>query len=97
MSWAKYIKEKLKNGEMVSFRPRGNSMAGRIEDNQLVTVKPCEMNELAAGDVVLVKVNGRDYLHLIKAIDRGRYLIGNNKGKINGWVGFNCIFGKVVE
>ena len=34
---------------------------------------------------------------LIKAIDNGRFQIGNNRGGINGWVGSNGIYGKAVK
>ena len=47
-------------------------------------------------DIVLLKVRGRDYLHLIKATNNGRFQIGNNRGHINGWVGPNCIYGKAI-
>lgn len=40
MSWATLYIEKLKNGETVEFRPRGNSMKGKVESGQLVTVEP---------------------------------------------------------
>jgi len=33
------------------------------------------------------------YLHLIKAVDGQRFLIGNNRGGINGWVGPQAIYG----
>jgi hypothetical protein len=46
---------------------------------------------------VLCKVNGREYLHLIKAISGERFQIGNNRGRINGWVSANAIFGKCVR
>lgn len=49
--------------------------------------------DLTVGDVVLVRVHGRVYLHLIKATDGGRFLIGNNRGGINGWVGPDAIYG----
>jgi hypothetical protein len=42
-------------------------------------------------------VNGRHYLHLVKAIDGERFLIGNNRGRTNGWVGPNAIFGRLVS
>lgn len=80
-------------GETVLIRPRGHSMKGRVEDGSLVTVTPCEAESLKVGDVVLVRVKGRDYLHLIKAINQGRFLIGNNRGGINGWVGRNAVYG----
>lgn len=58
------------------------------------------MNEdtpLKTGDVVLCKVAGSQYLHLIKAIEGSRYQIGNNKGKINGRIGRHNIFGYLVS
>ena len=88
---------KLRSGETVSFRPRGHSMKGRIESGQLCTVAPVEVSTLKVGDIVLCKVGGSEYLHIVKAIERGRFQIGNNRGRINGWVGRHCIFGKCVR
>jgi hypothetical protein len=93
MSWATHYIEKLKAGETVQFRPRGNSMKGKIESGQLVTVEPMAGKTLSKGDIVLCKVNGSQYLHLIKAIQGDRYQIGNNIGRINGWVTLNSIYG----
>lgn len=89
---------KLKSGETISFRPRGHSMKGKIESGQLCTVAPiADFSALQKGDIVLCKVNGNEYLHLIKAIQGSRFQIGNNRGRINGWVGTNAIFGKLVK
>jgi len=93
VGWASFAIEKLKKGETVQIRPRGHSMTGKIEDGELVTVTPCHPEQLSVGNIVLVRVKGHDYLHLIKAINQGRFLIGNNRGGINGWVGKNCIYG----
>jgi hypothetical protein len=41
---------------------------------------------------VLVRGRGRVYLHLIKAVDGRRFLIGNNHGGINGWIGPHTIY-----
>ncbi|HEY7780405.1 MAG TPA: hypothetical protein VIC85_09365 [Ktedonobacterales bacterium] len=38
-------------------------------------------------------MRGTEYLHLIRAIQDDRVLIGNNRGGINGWVGRQAIFG----
>ncbi len=76
--------ERLRSGEAVSFRPRGHSMSGKIESGQLCTVVPVDPAALRVGDIVLCKVNGREYLHLIKAIQGQRFQIGNNRGRING-------------
>jgi hypothetical protein len=97
MGWAAPHIEKLRAGEAVSFRPRGNSMAGKIESGQLCTVVPVDPASLRVGDIVLCKVNGREYLHLVKAIQGPRFQIGNNRGRINGWASANAIFGKCVR
>ena len=68
-------------------------MTGKVNDRDLVTLEPCETDKLEIGDIVLVRVKGNDYLHLVKAKNQGRFLIGNNRGGINGWVGHNCIYG----
>ena len=96
MGWASGHLEKLRAGETVSFRPRGNSMSGKIESGQLCTVAPVDPATVEVGDIVLCKVNGREYLHLVKAIQGQRFQIGNNRGRINGWVGGSAIFGKLV-
>ena len=97
MGWASRHIERLRQGETVSFRPRGHSMSGKIESGQLCTVAPLAATELAVGDIVLCRVRGAEYLHLIKAIQGGRYQIGNNRGRINGWIGRNSIFGRLVS
>jgi hypothetical protein len=72
-------------------------MAGKIESRQLCTVQPVDAASLKVGDIVLCKVKGREYLHLIKAIQGARFQIGNNRGRINGWITANAIFGKCVR
>ena len=93
MSWATHYIEQLKAGQTVQFRPRGNSMKGKIASGQLVTVEPISDKQLKKGDIVLCKVNGTQYLDLIKAIQGDRYQIGNNIGRINGWTNLNSIYG----
>jgi len=95
MSWADKHIESLKNGETVKFRPHGNSMQGKIESGQLCTVEPVAIEDLKKGDIVLCKVNGKQYLHLVKAVKGKQCLIGNNKGHDNGWTA--QIFGKCVK
>ncbi len=97
MGWATPYIEKLRHGETVQFRPRGNSMSGKIESGQLCTVVPVNAENLKIGDIVLCKVNGFQYLHLIKAIQGKRFQIGNNRGRINGWIGENGIYGKCIR
>jgi hypothetical protein len=97
MAWAtKYI-EQLSRGETVRFRPRGNSMSGKIESGQVVTVAPIGNYKIEIGSIVLCKVNGNQYLHLVKAMSGERFQIGNNRGRINGWTSRSNIFGIVVR
>src|SRR6516225_1164534 len=97
MGWASHYIEKLQNGETVSFRPRGNSMAGKIESGKLCTVTPVDAAALKVGDIVLCRVRGSEYLHLVKAIQGPRFQIGNNRGRINGWVTATAIYGRCVR
>ena len=97
MSWARYAKEALRRGETVQIRPRGHSMSGKVNDGDRVTLAPVEPATLKVGDIVLVLVHGADYLHLIKALDRSRFLIGNNLGGITGWVGPHASYGIAVD
>jgi len=97
MGWATQYIGRLREGETVQVRPRGNSMRGKVESGQLCTVEPADPSTLEVGDIVLCKVNGREYLHLIKAIQGSRFLIGNNRGRINGWVSASSVFGRCIK
>lgn len=97
MGWASPYIEKLRGGETVAFRPRGNSMSGKIESGQLCTVEPVDADAVRVGDIVLCKVNGREYLHIVKVIQGKRFQIGNNRGRINGWISAGAIFGRCSQ
>ncbi len=72
-------------------------MAGKVDDGDIVTLAPVEVKDVQVEDVVLVRVRGRILLHLVKAKDGKRLLIGNNRGGVNGWVGPSAIYGKAVQ
>jgi hypothetical protein len=56
MGWATSYIAKLKDGETISLRPRGNSMQGKIESGQLCTVEPIsDFEGLQKGDIVFVQ------------------------------------------
>src|SRR4051794_10136507 len=97
MGWASGYIARLQRGETVRLRPRGASMKGKIESGQLCTIAPVDQARLAVGDIVLCRVRGAEYLHLIKGIQGQRYQIGNNRGRINGWIGPRSIFGKCIR
>lgn len=95
LGWASFHIQKLQRGTTVQFRPRGNSMAGKIESGELCTVEPVRIEDVSVGEIVLCKVNGTEYLHIVKAVQGGRVLIGNNKGRINGWT--RNVYGRLVR
>jgi hypothetical protein len=97
MGWADGHIARLARGETIQFRPRGYSMVGKIESGQLCTVEPLGDRTLAMGDIVLCRVNGNQYLHLVKAIQGQRFQIGNNRGGINGWITRRQIFGVLLS
>ena len=69
-------------------------MRPKVQSGDRVTLVPIEDDAtLKTGDIVLVRIHGTDYLHLIKAIDGKRLQIGNNRGGINGWVGRSAVYG----
>ncbi len=100
MGWATPHIERLLRGETVSFRPHGSSMLPRIRSGDLCTVEPVSPHQLVAvkkGDVVLCKVNGSQYLHLVSAIQGERFQISNNHGHVNGWIGGGSIYGRLIS
>lgn len=92
-AWAS-LASRLQDGETVTFRAYGQSMMPRVKPGQLCTVAPLQ-GAPAVGDVVLCRVKGNYYLHLVKAVDGQRVLIGNNKGHDNGWT--TTVYGKLNE
>ncbi len=86
----------LQAGNVVSIRPYGNSMKGKISSGQLVTLTPIK-DQLLVDDIVLCKVKGNYYLHLISATKGEQFQISNNSGYVNGWITKNQIFGRVIK
>ena len=93
MGWATSYIADLKAGKTVQFRPRGNSMSGKVESGQLVTVTP--QVGYNVGDIVLCSVNGQQYLHLVTAKADSRYQISNNRNHVNGWTA--QVYGKCTK
>ena len=92
-----YKLEQLQKGETFMTSEKGNSMSPLIKSGQnhiLAPVKDAD-KEVEVGDIVYCKVKGNFYTHLVKAKGTRGFLIGNNKGGVNGWT--RLIYGKVTE
>jgi len=61
-------------------------MKGKIASGQLCTVEPVDPVTLAVGDIVLCRVRGAEYLHF-----------GNNRGRINAWIGADGVLGRCTR
>lgn len=70
-------------------------MVPLIRSRQQVIVAPVDPSKLEVGDIVLARVTGTVYLHLVSAVDqaRKRVQISNNRGRVNGWTSHDRVFG----
>jgi Rieske Fe-S protein len=94
MSWVQDALKGIRSSESVYVRPRGGSMSGIIEDNELVQISGIPINhKYEVGQVVFVKWKGNYLLHLINQVNETSVQIRNNKGKVNGWVSYSDIIG----
>ncbi|MFJ7586660.1 S26 family signal peptidase [Streptomyces sp. NPDC097617] len=89
---------RVARGATVEFRPTGSSMVPLIRSRQQVVVAPADPSRLEVGDIVLARVAGTVYLHLVSSLDpaRKRVRISNNRGRVNGWTGHDRVFGICV-
>jgi hypothetical protein len=73
-------------------------MVPLIRSRQPVVVAPVDPSKLEVGDVVLARVAGTVYLHLVSSLDpaRKRVQISNNRGRVNGWTSYERVFGICV-
>ena len=88
ITWASASVAALRSGRRVVIFPTGHSMHPRVRSEQRCEIEPITAGraEIKIRDVVLCRVRGRDYLHLVVDKIGGRFLIGNNRGGLNGWI-----------
>ena len=95
--------QRLQAGETCKVTGYGNSMTPILLSGQPVVCEPVRKDTvLRKRDIILCKVKGHFYLHLIWAVKKGRggtetYLIGNNHGHPNGTIGRSQIYGRVIQ
>lgn len=89
--------ERLQRGETTTgYREGGNSMTPLIKSRQPVDIYPLPDNRPVVNDIVFCRVHGRYFMHLVKAVDGNRVLIGNNHGHLNGWTTRDKVYGIVA-
>lgn len=69
-----------------------------IPSGAAVVVAPVHSDRVEVDDIVLARVAGHVYLHKVLAVEAElrRARIGNNRGGVNGWAGFDRIYGICV-
>lgn len=77
----------------MTFKAKGGSMTPLVMDGSTVTVAPIGEREVKRGDIVLARVGGQLYLHLVSATDKNRVQISNNHGRVNGWTPRSKVYG----
>lgn len=88
--------QKLLDGETIISKEPGNSMLPILKSKQPVKLQPISWEDCEVGDIVFCKVRGNVFTHLVKGKNQKRgLLIGNNRGRINGWT--KNVYGKVIE
>jgi hypothetical protein len=93
------VAERVATGATVEFKPSGTSMIPLIRSRQSVVVAPVDPAKLEVGDIVLARVAGTVYLHLISALEpaRKRVQISNNRGRVNGWTSHDRVYGICIS
>ncbi|MGW7466952.1 S26 family signal peptidase [Streptomyces xantholiticus] len=73
-------------------------MVPLIRSRAQVVVAPVDLSRLDLGDIVLARVAGTVYLHLVSSVDlaRKRVQISNNGGHVTGWTSYHRVFGICV-
>lgn len=90
------MEPKIKDGALVTIEPLpATQLAQPSPEDKPWEPPPVMPFKLEKGMVVLAKVHGQLYLHLVTATRRGRVQISNNKGHVNGWA--SKVFGVVTK
>ena len=88
--------ERLCAGETVIVKGKGNSMTPKLKSGEAVIVEPItDQTKIKKRDIVLCKVHGNIYLHLVTGVSGKSYKISNNHGHDNGWT--SQVYGKFVR
>lgn len=74
----------------------GNSMVPLIRSRQPVDIYPADPDKIELGDIVIARVKGKIWCHLVSAADAKRVQISNNHGHVNGWTTRDKIYGIIV-
>lgn len=90
--------DRLVSGQpLLGYKEGGNSMVPLIYSKQPVDVWPVDCDKIAPGDIVIARVHGTIYNHLVSAVEQNRVQISNNRGHVNGWTHRKKVYGIVTH
>jgi len=93
----KSVLAELALGNDVQLVGKGDSMDPIIKNRETVMITPYDGRLLKTGDIVLVRMNSKFLTHQVLEAKDGTFLIGNAKGKTDGWVSGDAILGLIIR
>ena len=99
------IKAQLVSGRNVYYRSSGSSLWPLVESGDGCTYSPVtSQNQVKVKDIVFCEVQpgNRFYAHMVleaqeESSGKMRYIIGNVRGRQNGWCFIEHIYGRLVK
>jgi hypothetical protein len=89
---------RLRAGDTITRRGKGNSMTPIIKSGQKQTLAPVRsLDDIKKGDAVYCKVGRFIFTHKVTAIRGDQVQISNNHGHVNGWITIDNIYGKLIK
>jgi hypothetical protein len=93
-----FVAEKLRNGESGVITKINNQLSPIISINErCVTVPPTANYKYLINQIVFCRVGGNYFFYKIVNIKGLKYQVGDNHGKLYGWIGKKDILGLYVR
>lgn len=97
LSWAKQAIEELSRGKEVKIENEVSFIRGKLRQGSFVTLEAMNGHKPEPGTIVLVRLNGKDYLREIEDMGKKKVLVGETSGVSGGWVRKRDIYGIVKK
>jgi hypothetical protein len=93
----KSVLAELALGNDVQLVGKGDSMDPIVKNGETVKITPYNGRLLKTSDIVLVRMNSKFLTHQVLEAKDDKFLIGNAKGKSDGWVTADAILGIIIQ
>lgn len=94
MGWAKRARKQLSDGEHTIISIKDSNMEPLFAEGDQVEFAPIQNpKKIRKGDIVFVRVSGRDYVLRVESRRRHQILVGDLQGTIQGWTDQSFAYG----